>query len=105
KLNANVRCYTRQMPQPISPDADTREHLLSVLADFIARSGASSFLRAPVAPGPENFPEPWAPSKPGVALLLRRLMWHADIEREVEIDDRRAGAPPTERKPSTRCEL
>lgn len=93
------------MPQSISPDAETREHLLSVLADFIARSGAAPFLLPPVAPGAESFPEPWAPSKGGVALLLRRLLVHAGIERDVEIDDRRHGAPPTERKPATRCEL
>lgn len=93
------------MAQPKSPDADSREHLLSVLGDFIARGGADRFLLPPIAPGPENFPEPWAPSKGGVALLLRRLLWHADIEREVQIDDRRAGAPPTERKPATRCDL
>lgn len=93
------------MPQPISPDEDTREHLLSVLANFITRSGATSFLLPPVAPGANSFPEPWAPSKGGVALLLRRLLWHAGIDREVEIDDRRHGAPPTERKPATRCEL
>ena len=93
------------MPQPISPDADTREHLLSTLADLIVRSGPASFLLPPVAPGAASFPEPWAPSKGGVALLLRRLLAHAGIEREVEIDDRRHGAPPTERKPATRCEL
>jgi hypothetical protein len=93
------------MPLPKSPDAESREHLLSVLGDFIARSGAERFLLGPIAPGPENFPEPWAPSKAGVALLLRRLLWHAGIDRAVEIDDRRAGAPPTERKPATRCEL
>lgn len=93
------------MAQPISPDADAREHLLSVLAEWIARSGESPFLLPPVAPGPENFPEPWAPTKAGVALLLRRLLSHAATDYEVVIDDRRAGAPPTERKPATRCEL
>lgn len=93
------------MGLPKSPDAEAREHLLSVLGDFVARSGAERFLLPPIAPGPENFPEPWAPSKAGIALLLRRLLWHADVDREVEIDDRRAGAPPTERKPATRCEL
>jgi hypothetical protein len=40
-----------------------------------------------------------------VALLLRRLAWHAGIDRDIEIEDRRAGAPPTERKPSTAVEL
>lgn len=93
------------MALPKSPDAEAREHVLSVLGDFIARSGADRFLLPPIAPGPENFPEPWAPSKAGIALLLRRLLWHADIDRDVEIDDRRAGAPPTERKPATRCDL
>jgi hypothetical protein len=93
------------MPQPISPDVDTREHLLNVLAELIARSGPAPLLLAPIEPGATNFPEPWAPTKAGVALLLRRLLWHAGITRDVEIADRRHGAPPTERKPATRCEL
>jgi hypothetical protein len=93
------------MPRPISPDTETREHLLNVLAELIARSGAATFLLPPVEPGGERFPEPWAPTKPGVALLLRRLLWHAGEDREVVIEDRRHGAPPTERKPATRCEL
>lgn len=93
------------MSQPISPDAETREFLLSVLAELIARSGAASFLLPPVAPGAASFPEPWAPTVGGISLLLRRLLWHAGIEREVEVLDRRHGAPPTERKPATRCEL
>lgn len=84
---------------------EARERLLGVLGEFIARGGASPFLLPPVAPGEEAFPEPWAPSKVGAQLLLRRLAWHAGIDREILIDDRRAGAPPTERKPATRVEL
>jgi hypothetical protein len=94
------------MTAPGVPDADTRERLLDVLGELVARGGAARLLAAPVAPGPEAFPEPWAPTRAGVALLLRRLLWHAGIEREVTIEDRRmAGAPPTERKPATRVEL
>jgi len=93
------------MAEPAAPDAESREQLLGVLADFIAHTGAAPFLLPPVAPGAKAFPEPWAPTRAGVQLLLRRLLWHADMDRDVEIDDRRAGAPPTERKPATRVEL
>ena len=94
------------MPEPSQPDRETREHLLDVLAELIATSGAERFLMAPVEPGAESFPEPWAPTTAGVKLLLRRLVAHAGIERRVEVeDDRLAKAPPTERKPATRVEL
>ncbi|MDB4952929.1 MAG: hypothetical protein JWO36_498 [Myxococcales bacterium] len=94
--------YGSWMAEPAAPDRETREHLYDVLAELIARGGASSLLRAPVMPGEAAFPEPWAPSRTGVKLLLLRLLWHAGIDRAVEIDDRRSeGAPPTERKPAT----
>jgi hypothetical protein len=110
---------TPAMAQPAKPDAETREHLLGVLSHFIARSGDAPFLVEPVAPGEKNFPEPWAPTRAGVQLLLRRLAWHASAvpgvgvdravgaknEREIVVEDKTAGAPPTERKPATRCEL
>src|SRR5437763_4318149 len=91
--------------EPTDPDAETRAHLLDVLAGFVAKSGAAPLLLPPVAPGEEAFPEPWAPRKSGVALLLRRLAWHAGLDRAVELEDRLAGAPPTERKPATTVEL
>lgn len=95
----------RAVPQTAKSSADVREKLLDVLAELIARDGAAQFLLPPVAPGERAFPEPWAPTKVGVQLLLRRLAWHAGIDREIVIDDQRAGAPPTERKPATRVEL
>jgi hypothetical protein len=82
-----------------------REKLLDVLGELVARGGARSLLLPPIAPGDAAFPEPWAPTKVGVQHLLRRLAWHAGIDREITIDDQRAGAPPTERKPATRVEL
>jgi hypothetical protein len=92
--------------EPTQPDSETREHLLDVLADLVARNGAGPLLAPPVVPGEEAFPDAWAPSRAGVAVLLRRLLWHAAIARDVELDDRRAeGAPPTERMPATRIEL
>src|SRR5206468_3541753 len=91
--------------EPTAPDAETREQLLGVIAELVARGGAARLLMPPVAPGDAAFPDPWAPTCGGVTLLLRRLLWHAGIEREVVLDDRRAGAPPTERKPATRIEL
>jgi len=93
------------MTEPATPDAESREQLLDVLAEFVAKDGAGAFLLPPVEPGDAAFPEPWAASKPGVVLLLRRLAWHAGLDREIELEDRRAGAPPTERKPQTRVEL
>lgn len=96
------------MAEPSAPDAGTREHVLALLADFIARAGAERFLRPPVAPGAAAFPDPWAPTPAGVQVLLRRLAWHADLSgcglRQVKIDDRRAGKPVTERMPATRIE-
>src|SRR6478735_8601832 len=91
------------MAQPAKPDTETREQLLG----------------EPVMPGEKNFPEPWAPTRAGVQLLLRRLVWHASAapnagvdratgstsEREIVVEDKTVGAPPTERKPATRCEL
>ena len=94
------------MPEPTQPDAAEREHLLDTLADLIARGGAGPFVMEPVVPGDAAFPDPWAPTRAGVAVLLRRLLWHASIARDIEIEDRRAeGAPPTERMPATRVEL
>jgi hypothetical protein len=80
--------------------------LLRVLGELVARGGTASLMLPPVAPGDAAFPEPWAASAIGVQRLLRRLLWHAAIDRVFEIEDRRTGgAPPTERKPSTRVEL
>jgi hypothetical protein len=94
------------MPEPAQPDRETREQLLGVLAELVAKGGVRSLLLPPVQPGAAAFPEPWAPTAAGVQLLLRRLMWHAGIDRSVDLDDdRMAKAPPTERKPATRVEL
>jgi len=94
------------MGEPTQPDRETREQLLGVLAELIAKGGAERFMLPPVAPGGVSFPEPWAPTTAGVRQLLRRLLWHAGIDRAVELDDNRlAKAPPTERKPATRVEV
>jgi hypothetical protein len=94
------------MGEPRQPDSETREQLLAVLGELVAKGGAGPLLHVPVAPGSAAFPEPWAPTTAGVQLLLRRLLWHAGVERAVELDDdRMAKAPPTERKPATCVEL
>ena len=93
------------MGEPEAPDLATRDQLLAVLADLIARGGAAPFLLTPVAPGTNMFPEPRAATKSGLHLVLRRLAAHAGFERTITIDDQRHGAPPTERKPATRLEL
>ena len=93
------------MADPEAPDLATRDKLLAVLADLIARGGAEPFLLTPVEPGSKMFPEPWAATRSGVHLVLRRLAMHAGFERTIAIEDQRHGAPPTERKPATRLEL
>ncbi|MEO8840947.1 MAG: hypothetical protein ABI591_02455 [Kofleriaceae bacterium] len=93
------------MTEPAGPEAVTREHLLDVLGELVARNGAAPLLLPPVAPGEHAFPEPWAATRSGITLLLRRLAWHANLDREVEVEDRRDGASLTERKPATRVEL
>jgi hypothetical protein len=91
--------------RPDKGGPEARETALGVLSEMIARGGAATFLLPPVEPGEAAFPEPWAATKSGVQLLLRRLAWHARLDIEIVIDDRRVGAPPTERKPVTRAEL
>jgi hypothetical protein len=94
------------MAVPDAPDAESRDQLLAVLAEYVAREGAAPLLQPPVAPGVDAFPEVWAPTRTGVVVLLKRLLWHGGVDRDVELEDRRAGgAPPTERKPETRVEL
>lgn len=68
-----------RMAEPSEPNVEAREHLLGVLGEFVARGGAAPLLLPPVAPGEDAFPEPWAATRSGVALLLRRLAWHADL--------------------------
>ena len=92
------------MVEPEQPSLEVREALLATLAELIARGGVERFVREPVRPGAEMFPDPSARTRYGVAVLARRLALHAGLEREVVIEDRRAGAPPTERKPATRVE-
>jgi hypothetical protein len=94
------------MAEPSQPSREAREQLLGVLAELVAKGGAARLLLPPVAPGADAFPEPWAPTTAGIRLLLRRLLWHAGIERDVAIDDDRlAKAPPTDTKPATRLEV
>src|SRR5881628_953404 len=94
------------MAEPSAPDAQTREHVLAVLGELVARGGDAPLLAPPVAPGADAFPEPWAPTRVGAELLLRRLAWHAGMTVTIDIDDRRAAAPPpTERRPATRVEV
>jgi len=89
---------------PQAPDPETREHLLDALADVLAIDGPARFLAAPVEPCPAQFPERWERTLEGVHGLVRRLAWHAGIERAIEVQDCRWGAPPTERKPATAIE-
>jgi hypothetical protein len=93
------------MAEPPEPDVKTREYLLDVLGEFVARAGAGPLLLPPVEPGEAAFPDPWAATRAGAALLLRRLAWHGGLDRAIEVEDHQAGARPTERKPATRVTL
>jgi len=112
---------------PSVPDEARREALLAALGDLIERGGSARVLAPPVAPGPEAFPDRWASTAEGVAQVLRRLAWHAQIDeagdrrlrgegevaghgagdsgvravRRIVVRDQRIGAPPTARKPET----
>jgi hypothetical protein len=93
------------MAEPSEPDVETRDHVLDVLGEFVARGGAGPLLLPPVEPGAAAFPDPWAATRAGAALLLRRLAWHAGLDRSIEVEDGQVGARPTERKPATRVPL
>jgi len=92
------------MTEPAEPSLAAREALLETTAELIGRGGVERFLQQPVQPGTEMFPDPWARTRYGVSVLARRLALYAGLERTIEVEDRRAGAPPTERKPATRFE-
>jgi hypothetical protein len=93
------------MAEPSEPDIETREQLLDVLGEFVARAGTGPLLLPPVEPGEAAFPDPWAATRAGAALLLRRLAWHAGLDRAIEVEDGQLGARPTDRKPATRVAL
>jgi hypothetical protein len=93
------------MGVPLEPDVETRERLLDVLGEFVARSGTGPLLLPPVEPGDAAFPDLWAATRAGAALLLRRLAWHAGLDRAIEVEDHQVGARPMERKPATRVPL
>jgi len=93
------------MGEPSEPDVETRAYLLDVLGELVARAGTERLLLPPVVPGEAAFPDRWEATRAGVALLLRRLAWHAGLDRAVEVEDRQVGARPTERKPATRVPL
>src|SRR5260221_4055893 len=68
------------MVEPAAPDRKTRDKLLAILAELVTAGGAEPLLVEPVKPGPKAFPEPWAPTPSGVALLLRRLATYAGLD-------------------------
>ena len=67
---------TAYMAEPEAPDLATRDKLLAVLAELIARGGAEPFLVTPVEPGSKMFPGTWASTKSGLHLVLRRPAVH-----------------------------
>lgn len=91
--------------EPSAPDAARREQLLDALAGLVERGGGSRLLAAPVVPGGAAFPDPWRPTPSGVSTLLRRLAWHAGMDRAIAIEDELRAALATERRPETHVEL
>lgn len=87
------------------PEKARREQLLGVLAELVSRGSAAPFLLPPVVPGEAAFPEPWQPSRSGVAALLRRLAWHGGVTGEVTVIDDRRGRRATEKTARTQVEV
>lgn len=72
------------------PPSGTQTELLGTLAQLIARGGAGHLLDAPVAAADAaTFPDPWQPTAVATERLLRRLLWLAYVDLDVELDDRR----------------
>lgn len=90
------------MAEPSTPSAERRDELIAMLGDLVARGGLVALLAPPVVHAPGSFPDGFRATRGGMVALLRRLAWHAWIERAVVVSDERLGAPPTERKPETR---
>jgi hypothetical protein len=89
----------------LGPDEERRQTLLQVLGDLVARGGAAPFLLPPVEPGEAAFPEPWQPSRSGVAALLRRLAWHGGVAGEIVVVEDRRGRRATEKVARTQVEV
>jgi hypothetical protein len=67
--------------------AAEREWLLDALRELIAAGGMETFLAAPILePTPRDFPDVFEPNAQGVSVLLRRVLTHAHLDLEVELD-------------------
>jgi hypothetical protein len=64
--------------------------LLDQLAQLIELGGAAHFLDAPVVAADDRaFPDPWRPTWASCESLLLRLLWHAHVDLDVDVDDHR----------------
>jgi hypothetical protein len=90
---------------PEAPPAEQRAELLAILGELCAGGGGERFLRPPVTPGVEAFPEPWEATPLAVATVLRRLIAHAAMDMDVQVADRRVEAGPAPRRHTTELEL
>ncbi len=80
--------------------------LLDELAALVERAGAARFLDAPVVRADErDFPEPWRPTAAALERLLLRLLWHAHVDLDVVLDDRRGPRREVGRLRTTELEL
>jgi len=90
---------------PTAPDGADREWLLDALAELIERRGPAGFLAPPIAPGPAAFPEPWRPTRAGVAVVARRCAAHAGLDGvRIDVIDARP-TPRVEPKEATDLEV
>jgi hypothetical protein len=82
---------------PHLPSTDEQQWISRHVTALIQSRGANPFLHAPILePTDEYFPEPWAPNRHGIELLLRRLLIYAGLPQlkpAVQLFEGRHGRP------------
>jgi hypothetical protein len=81
--------------------------LLRELARLLALGGAWRFLRGPiVAASQRDYPDAWNETRPALAKVIGRTLWHAHLDAEAILEDARApGAPDRSYLRHTKLEL
>lgn len=78
------------------PLSHEQRELVTFVGGLIRRAGAERFTSAHLVRADErDFPGAWEPTRSAVHALLYRLLWHAHLDLEVELEDHRPGAAPT----------
>jgi hypothetical protein len=72
------------------PLSAEQQRLVVQLAELIAAAGAWRFVYGPVvAASQRDYPDPWEPSRAGVARVLARTLWHAHLDVAATLEDLR----------------